>query len=319
MKNLVLTLLFCVTFSSNIFAWDDTGHKLTTYIAWQQMTPQTREKVFEILMSAPEDSDLNVFYLQGSRSEDAKRLELFMISSTWADIVRDRDFKVRYKKYHRGTWHYLDNYWREEAGKIIPVDLEVAKENAVERLFAFDVLLRSDAKPNDEKAIALAWLLHIGGDIHQPLHCTSRVTETEKKGDQGGNLFLISPKNAKERVALHWYWDSIIGRNIPRINDACDSDYLPKIANKITKKHSFAKMSDRLKLGKYDEWQKEGYEFATKDVYQNGLVRNEMPSEKYKKRAFVISQERIALAGYRLGQTLNDMFSKTIESPLKPK
>lgn len=319
MKNLLLTFIICVFISSNAFGWDDTGHKLTTYIAWQQMTPQTREKVFEILMSAPEDSDLNVFYLQGSRSEDAKRLELFMIASTWADIVRDRDFKARFKKYHHGTWHYLDNYWKEESGKIFAVDFEVAKENAVERLFAFDTLLRSDAKPNDEKAIALAWLLHIGGDIHQPLHCTSRVTETEKKGDQGGNLFLVSPKDAKEKVALHWYWDSIVGRNIPRINDDCDSDYLPKIANKITKKHNLAKMSDSLKLGKYDEWQKEGYEFAIKEVYQNGLVRNEMPTDKYKKRAFVISQERIALAGYRLGQTLNDMFGKTIESPMKPK
>jgi hypothetical protein len=35
-----------------------------------------------------------------------------------------------------------------------------------------------------------------------------------------------------------------------------------------------------------------------------------MPSDKYKKRAYVISQEQIALAGYRMGQTLNEMFGK---------
>nr|MCU0240609.1 hypothetical protein [Pyrinomonadaceae bacterium] len=110
MKTLFLSIAIVIFLTSNAFAWDDTGHKLTTYIAWQQMSPQAREKAFKILMSAPEDSDLSVFYLQGGRSEEAKRLELFMIASTWADIVRDRDFKVRYQKYHRGTWHYLDNY-----------------------------------------------------------------------------------------------------------------------------------------------------------------------------------------------------------------
>jgi hypothetical protein len=36
----------------------------------------------------------------------------------------------------------------------------------------------------------------------------------------------------------------------------------------------------------------------------------EMPSEKYKKRAFEISEQRIALAGYRLGETLNQIFGR---------
>jgi hypothetical protein len=310
MKTLFLSIAIVIFLTSNAFAWDDTGHKLTTYIAWQQMSPQAREKAFKILMSAPEDSDLSVFYLQGGRSEEAKRLELFMIASTWADIVRDRDFKVRYQKYHRSTWHYLDNYWKEENGQIISVDLPVAKENAVERLNYFDALLRDASKSDEEKSIALAWILHIGGDIHQPLHCTSRVTEWSPKGDQGGNLFSITPKGAKERESLHWYWDSIVGRNIARVNDECDSDYLPKIANKMMKKHPKSKVVNNLKLGNYLDWQKEGFEYATKEVYKNGLKDFEMPSEKYKKRAFEISEQRIALAGYRLGETLNQIFGK---------
>ena len=317
MKNLSVKVLLIFTlligFASSALAWDDTGHKLTAYIAWEQMSPQAREKVIKLLLSAPEDSDLSVFYLQDSRSDEVKKRELFMIASTWADIVRDRKFKVRYEKYHQGNWHYADTFWREANGKVEIIDeSEESTGKAVERLFAFDKLLREKDASDADKAIAIAWILHLGGDIHQPLHTSARVTELEPKGDQGGNLFLLSPKDAKgeNRLNLHWYWDSIIGRNIPRKNDACDSDYLPAIAKKITKKYPFAKMQSRLELGQFDKWQQESFRLASTEVFPPTLKRYEVPSESYKKRAFAISQERIALAGYRLGQMLNQIFGE---------
>jgi osmotically-inducible protein OsmY len=308
-----ILLIFAIAsiFVSSVLAWDDTGHKLTAYIAWEQMSPQAREKAIKILLSAPEDSDLSVFYLQDSRSAAAKQRELFMIASTWADIVRDKNFKNRYAKYHHGTWHYLDTFWREVNGKVELVpELESDKENAVERLFVFDKMLRDTSDSDADKAIALAWILHVGGDIHQPLHASARVTQNEPKGDQGGNLFMLSPKDAKgeDRLNLHWYWDSIVGRNIPRVNDACDSEYLPAIAQQIIKKHPFAKMLNRLKIGKFNEWQQEGFQIASTKLYPPSLKFGEVPSESYKKQAFEIAQEQIALAGYRMGEMLNQIF-----------
>ena len=314
-KTLVKFLLFLVVigiFVSSISAWNDTGHKLTAYIAWEQMTPQTRERAIKILLSAPEDSDLSVFYLQDSRSAAAKQREFFMIAATWADIVRDKNFKTRYAKYHHGNWHFLDTFWRETDGKVELVpELESDKENAVERLFAFDKLLRDASASEADKAIALAWVLHLGGDIHQPLHDSGRVTQYDPKGDQGGNLFMLSPKDAKgeDRLNLHWYWDSIIDRNVPRANDACDSDYLPAIAEQMMKKYPFAKMQSRLKIGKFDEWHQEGFQIASTKIYPSSLKFGEMPSENYKKMAFEIAQEQIALAGYRLGEMLNQIFA----------
>jgi osmotically-inducible protein OsmY len=233
-----------------------------------------------------------------------------MIASTWADIVRDKNFKNRNAKYHHGTWHYLDTFWREADGKVeIVTELKSDDQNAIERLFTFDKALRNASVSDAEKAIALAWVLHIGGDIHQPLHDSARVTKYDPKGDQGGNLFILSPKGAKgeNRITLHWYWDSIVGRNIPRVNDACDSDYLPPLAEQITKKYPFAKMQNRLRLGKFDEWQKEGFQIASTKLYPSTLKFGEMPSENYKKMAFEIAQEQIALAGYRLGEMLNQI------------
>lgn len=308
-----IILLVAAIFASALsgFAWDDTGHKLAAYIAWERMSPEAREKAGKILLSAPEDSDLSVFYSSDSRSAAAKQRELFMVASTWSDIVRNKDFKNRYNAYHHGTWHYLDTFWRESNGKIeIISELESDKENAVERLFFFDKVLRSASASDADKAIALAWVLHLGGDIHQPLHASGRVTDVEPKGDQGGNLFMLSPKDAKgdERLNLHWFWDSIIGRNVPRQNDECDSDYLPAIAREMVKKYPFSKTRNRLAIGKFDEWQRESFRIASTKVYPANLIRNQTPSEAYKKQAFKIAQEQIAVAGYRLGEMLNQIF-----------
>ena len=322
MKNLCAKFLFLTiisfAFVFSVPAWDDTGHKLTTYIAWEQMSPTAREKAIKILLAAPEESDLSVFYLQDSRSAAAKQRELFMIASTWADIVRDKKFANRFAKYHHGNWHYLDTFWRENNGKVELVpELKSDEQNALERLFAFDKVLRDAAASDADKAIALAWILHLGGDIHQPLHDSGRVTKFDPKGDQGGNLFMLSPKGATgdDRLSLHWYWDSIIGRNITRVNDACDSDYLPAIAKQITEKYPLSKMRNRLKLGKFDEWQQEGFQIASTKLYPASLKFGEMPSDDYKKMAFNISEEQIALAGYRMGAMLDQMFGNQVVQP----
>ena len=322
MKNLCAKSLFLViinlAFVFSASAWDDTGHKLTTYIAWEQMSPAARERVIKILLSAPEDSDLSVFYLQDSRSAAAKQRELFMIESTWADIVRDKNFKNRFAMYHKGDWHYADSFWSNADGKVeVLKDFAEPKGKAVEQLFAFDKSLRDAAVSDADKAIALAWVLHLGGDIHQPLHTSARVTKYDPKGDQGGNLFSLSPKGAtgNDRVSLHWYWDSIVGRNIARQNDACDSDYLPAIAKQITDKYPLSKMQNRLKLGKFDEWQMEGFQIASTKLYPASLKFGEMPSDDYKKMAFNISEEQLALAGYRMGAMLNQIFdNQTVQT-----
>lgn len=307
-----LIILPVLTFTFPASAWDDAGHKLSAYIAWQRMTPQARESAAKILLSSPADADLSVFYLQDSRSEAAKKRELFMLAATWADIVRDRKFKERYDKYHHGNWHYSDTFWSVTNGKI-----EYLKEieeggKAVEKLFDFDKTMRNASESDAEKAIALAWILHLGGDIHQPLHTSARVTDLEPKGDQGGNLFLLTPNGTprNEQVNLHWFWDSIVGRNILRKNDACDTDYLPEIAAAMMKKYPAARMQNRLKLGQFNEWQQEGFKIASTEMFPPMLIRNQMPPEAYKKRAFQISQEQIALAGYRLGAMLNQIFAQ---------
>lgn len=305
-----LIILPVLTFTFPASAWDDAGHKISAYIAWQRMTPQARENAARILLASPPDADLSVLYSQDSRSPAVRQRELFMLASTWADIVRDRKFKERYDKYHKGNWHYSDTFWSVTNGKI-----EYLKEieeggKAVEKLYDFDKTMRNASESDAEKAIALAWILHLGGDIHQPLHTSARVTELEPKGDQGGNLFLLTAKGAPrdQQVNLHWFWDSIVGRNIPRRNDACDSDYLPPIAAAMMKKYPYARMQNRLALGRFDQWQKENFARNLTDVFSPDLIRFQTPSEKYKRKAMRVAEEQLMLAGYRMGEMLNQIF-----------
>jgi len=311
-KTIVASLVALLLASGPVtsLAWDDAGHKITAWIAWNQMTPKVRARVSEILLSAPEDSHLSSFFMQDSRSLDARQRELFMIASTWPDIVRDRKFPNRYQRYHRGDWHYVNTFWKRENGKVVIVDVpDVDAGRATEKLHEFAKAIADPKLSDADRAIAIAWILHIAGDIHQPLHASGRVTELEPKGDRGGNMFLLSPQGGPrdQEVNLHWFWDSIVGRNVPRPGDECDESYLGRFVGGFSAKFPAVGYSD-IKDGKFDEWQAESARLAMEEVFPDTLVRNRMPSDEYRKNAMKISEERLALAGHRIAALLNRIF-----------
>lgn len=301
-------ILFCANVP--VYPWDETGHKIVAYIAWQQMRPEVRDNVFRIMLAAPEDAQLSTFYMPyGSQSEDARRRDFFMIAATWADIIKDKGFDTRFKKYNNSNWHYFDTVWTSDGGKVSFIKSPDDPGKLMEKLADFDKLIRTGTASNADKAIAIAWLEHLIGDIHQPLHTTARAYGDDTKGDQGGNLFALTPKGTTRDKAdnLHRFWDSAIGRSIPNSADACDADYLLPIAQTILREYPYAKLQSRLSPGKYDVWEKESVDITTSEVYK-GVTRYEPPSDDYKKKALAIAKERMALAGYRLSDLFNEVF-----------
>ena len=317
MKKVSVYVLFLATLTvgtvNSTYAWDEVGHKITAYIAWQQMTPDVRNAVIKLLVSVPEDSQLATFYMPyGSRTEDSRKREFFMLAATWPDIVRDRNFDTRYKKYHHSNWHYTDTPWTIKDGKVQQVTLSGEGGLALDKIIEFIKLESSNAKDSD-KGIAIAWLEHLIGDLHQPLHASARITDQEPKGDQGGNTFLITPQGTPrdKQENIHWFWDSIVVRADPNEKDECDADYIDPIARDIMKKYPFAKMEPRLALGDPEQWKRESFEIASTRVYTPDLKRFEQPSPAYRKAAMKIAEERLALAGYRMAAIFNQLFSTT--------
>jgi len=309
----LVTTVITLFAASSSFAWDDVGHKLTAYIAWQQMTPDVRERVIKLLLAAPEDAQLSTFYLPyGSRTDEGKKRDFFMIAATWPDIIRDRLFDTRFKKYHHSNWHYSDTFWTVKNGKVELLEMPGDGGGmAMEKIAEFIKLEQSPDATDADKAVAVAWLEHLIGDIHQPLHAESRVTDLEPKGDQGGNLFLFTPKDTprEKQDNLHWFWDNIVVRSVPNTNDSSDAEYLIPIAKDMMNKYPLAKMQPRLAIDDPAQWKKESFELASTKAYPDDLKRFEAPSAAYKKMAFEIAQERIALAGYRMGALFNKLFA----------
>jgi hypothetical protein len=190
--------------------------------------------------------------------------------------------------------------------------MPVATANVVAQLPFLRAFVTCDAPrcgtTMPERATAVAWILHLVGDVHQPLHTSGRVTTApgEDKGDQGGNLFVLQA--GPPPLNLHGYWDGILDRSVPRQGGEADATYAERVAAAIAAKHPPASMAPHLRSGEFAAWAREGFERAKASAFPATLRRGELPSEQYRANAFEIAQEAIALAGYRLGDLLNRMF-----------
>ena len=310
----VLILISLVlTFSIPSFAWDEVGHKITAYIAWDRMTPAAREAVVRLMLTGPEDSGLPSYYMgYGSQNEDTRKRDYFVLMATWADFIKDRNLKTRNSKYSVPNWHYTDTYWMEKDGKPVLVTLNEPGGLAIQKIEEFAKIIRSPTSKDAEKAIAIAWLIHLIGDIHQPLHASSRVTAEFPKGDQGGNTFLLTPTGTprEQQVNLHSYWDSIVENKEANSRNLCDADYIYPVAHDIMEKFPYDKLRDRMKDDQFEAWMNESFSLATTEVYK-GVEEGKMPSKKYTENAYKIAQERFALGGYRLGDLFNEVFGGT--------
>lgn len=291
-------LLALLLFPRPALAWDAIGHEVIARIAWERMTPRARAAAAALLTHAPADAGL--LQLRPARAPRAEADRAWFVeASTWADLVRDRDFPERQARYHRGPWHYV-NYFFEEtpAG---PRDLpHLAPDTAhvVERLAELEQSVVDLQRPSAERAVDLAWILHMVGDLHQPLHTTARVTETEPRGDQGGNLFRLA-----DDQPLHSYWDRAISREFPALPDETEQERVARIARTLMERHPAAGLRTGLEPSRYERWARAGFETAKAQVYRT--PRGETPSAEYARATYATSERAAALAGYRLAELLN--------------
>jgi S1/P1 Nuclease len=70
-------------------------------------------------------------------------------------------------------------------------------------------VVKNETDP-ERKAIALAWLFHLVGDIHQPLQTAQLFTVDYPQGDRGGNEICVRVTQAGQPVDLHRFWDGVI-------------------------------------------------------------------------------------------------------------
>jgi hypothetical protein len=285
-KTLPLALSLLLLAPSGALAWDDTGHLLVSQIAYERLTPAAKAKV---------DAMAKTIRFCG-KTYDGTTLGVWM-DDIKSDSSHD-DLRV---------WHYTD----------IPIfdgtppdpKMQPGKENAVARIVWAADALRKGLGSDKKDAELLAYLFHLVGDIHQPLHGATRVTATNKDGDAGGNEFKIA--GMAEVDNLHYYWDSAGGSfhfwAPSRPLDARERRRLDAYARQIVAANPADAMPEARELDP-QKWAEESNELARTVVY--ALPENSTPTPAYEAKAQTLARKRIALAGYRLANLLNSIFAE---------
>jgi len=161
-------------------------------------------------------------------------------------------------------------------------------------------------------------LIHYVGDVHQPLHATTRVDKKYPAGDKGGNEFpLPGHYGCKE---LHAVWDKVIYEfhktlHVP-LSDA-DWDAQGAIAARLIKTYpesSFGMTSlDSLNPM---VWAHESYEIASTFVYE-GIKEDEKLPQSYLDKALPVAEKRIATGGYRLAHLIKYLDLNKVQASFK--
>ena len=166
---LCLTQLLILV-SQNAFAWGATGHRSIGLIAEQHLNPTTLKKSQEIL--------------------DGHSLAYV---STWADEIRSDP-----KKYgDTFNWHFTT--WPDEDEQHGANEETNSTGFLLSQVNSQIAVLKNIKSTHTEKAVALKFLVHLMGDLHQPLHVGG-------SNDQGGNACKVTWHS--KATNLHTVWDS---------------------------------------------------------------------------------------------------------------
>jgi hypothetical protein len=288
MKSLFLCLSLALS-ARSAFAWSGAGHMVIAAEAYRELSPKMKARADSVLKAHPDYEKW-----QHSFSSESPTLDLgayvFMRASTWPDEIRRKG-----SPYDHPHWHYI-NYPLKPPR--FPFEPGASPTNDI--LYGIsqsEKALSARHEPDESRAVYLSWLIHLIGDLHQPLHCSTLVNEKFPDGDKGGNDFYVKP--GQEGIRLHSFWDGLLGtRSHPQseVNEAI------RLANDYPRKSL-----PELKRSTPKKWSLDSRSLAIEKAYLHGDLKgstspdNAPPlPEGYTKAAKLVAEKQAALAGYRL-------------------
>lgn len=305
-RNLLICLLLL---NPPIFAWNSEGHMAVAYVAYQRLTPPTRARVNHLLRLNP---DYHHWKSAVPRSTSAARrnMLIFMMAATWPDYIKHKagytddgsengdrpggatsSQNIGYSDHlHHKYWHFVDTPFSSD-GAALPA---LPTPNVQTQITAFRAVLASN-DPDAKKSYDMVWLEHLVGDIHQPLHAATRVSSTDTQGDHGGNLVRLCSAPCKQE--LHAFWDDVLGTSSKATSAVTVGRNLPAADAALAAKKDAA------------DWAAESFDAAKQTVYVAPISSGDGPftlTPAYKTAARKLARQRVALAGVRLANLLND-------------
>jgi S1/P1 nuclease len=324
MRNPVLALGLVLWLASSALAWNATGHKLISSLAFRQLTREEQQRVVALLKRHPRFTpDFADEMPDDVKSADVAAQDewLFQQAGIWSDIVRGGP--PERTAFHRPTWHYVDvPHFLEDKSR---AELEAGiKENLalvpppaatpdtqelnVTQAIALACRLIADQNTSPEvRGLMLAWLFHLVGDLHQPCHSTGLFSRRLfAEGDQGGNKIKLT-----QSYNLHALWDGFLGQ---------DADFRAvrnrAIALAVDQQATATGQAAAKQLNART-WRDESHLLAVTAVYDPALMMDLRQAEagtgelapltlpeEYLRMGGRLSQRRAIQAGYRLAAVI---------------
>lgn len=206
------------------FAWNETGHRLVALVAWEALDEPSRTALIRLLKQherfGADFKDMMPMPLDDADAATRNRW-IFLQAAVWPDMAATLKTPLRLK-HHHAAWHsvsqpmFLNGEDEPDLWKAgLPVNLSAKwfpsmpldEMNALQAIHRAFAQLRDPAAPAAEKALMLTWLIHLVGDMHQPMHTVSLFSRGRfPEGDRNG---ASVPTSVREN--LHTYWDGVLG------------------------------------------------------------------------------------------------------------
>jgi hypothetical protein len=268
-KRLIAAILLFNLVAGQLFAWGPKGHAIIADLAASGLTPHARAELHRLIGDAPLASTAN-----------------------WAEEVRNG----RDETY---SWHFV-NIPREAAGFKEARDCfhpEKRHRNSyrdrhncvVDRIEIFKAQLADESLSRKQRVEALKWLVHLVGDVQQPLHAIEDA--------RGGNEIKLpvfgSPECGEHPCNLHWAWDTLLLEH----SGLSEKQYVRVLQKMITKQRLDAGAG-----GSAADWADESHEEARR-LLEAKPVRVD---EGYFEKNIDLVNRKLALGGLRLARVLNE-------------
>ena len=261
----VLVLLFLVVSEFPAFGWGCAGHQTVALVALNLLNTNANAKVHQLLQGQPLPAI--------SRFCGATTLDVFADVATWADDEREirRD---------TAGWHFLDiplGASRES----LPTFCDPATGCVTQAIHIQLDFLRSGKGTTEEQANSLMFVIHLLGDLHQPLHDATN-------NDRGANCIPVAFFDQKPKVKnatgeaftpnLHGVWDTELPMRVGNIQDSSRDADVKTFAVALTAEFDTdIKTWQRAPID-LDQWAWDSHELAVSVAY--GKLPAPVPVEK---------------------------------------
>ncbi|UOG72929.1 S1/P1 nuclease [Hymenobacter tibetensis] len=258
MRKRFLPVVLLLLTPLHLWAWGVDGHRAIGKIAENHLSRRTKKEIQKLLGT-----------------------ETLPLVSTWPDEIR---YYPEFKE--TAPWHYVNTASGLNHDQYVQQLKAQTEPNAYSALITQLGILKDSKKTQPERLAALKFVVHIVGDVHQPLHAGHAE-------DKGGNDIKL--KYRGKDTNLHSLWDSGL------------LDYQGLTYTEIAGQYEHHLRGQQVKAWQKDapeQWLWESYQ-ASEKIYGDAPANGDVDYKYYPAHAELMKL-RIEQAGVRLAAILNE-------------